>query len=484
MATTDMSTGGGGTRQDSKPLLRAIMGMVFGSGISAIANFALVVFLARLSDPDTVGILMAGISLFLIAVVIARVGTPAGLVYFIARSRALVRPGDIARAVRFSAVPVAAACLLVSAALWVWAVPLAQTLGADDADASTVTMLRILAAAVSVAAIFEIATAVLEGFRRMRPTALLDRIARPLLQLALVAAVAAPGALAALTWAWVAPYLPVMIIAVGWAWHTVRRATRIPSGRMPPRITGTPAEPLTWREYWSFTTPRWLSSMLQVALQRLDIFFVAVLAGPVEAAVYATATRATVVGQMVQQAIGQAVQPRFGESLATGDHRPAGMLYTTSTSWLVLLTWPIFLSVSILSVPFLQLFGDEYVQGWPIIVILSVALMVSTSSGTVDIVLTMSGRSALALGNAFLAFLVMVALDFATVPAYGAVAAAAAWAASILVRTALPLWQVHRDLGLHPYHRPTLLSMAWTLGASGVVPVAIAVGLGWPWPVK
>ena len=481
MATTKLTAwGGGGLHSEVRPLLRSVVGMVLGSGVSALANFALVVVLARSSDPETVGILMAGISLFLIAVVVARMGTPAGLVYFISRSRALRRPGYIGRSLKLSAAPVVAACLVVSAALWFWAEPLARTLGADGADAETVAMMHILAASVSLAAVFEIATAVLEGFRKMGPTALLDRVIRPLLQLGLVAAVAAPGALVVLTGAWVLPYLPVLAVALLWAWWVVREATKSPAdGGAVDSDGAEQSGRLSAREFWVFTTPRWLSSMLQVALQRLDIFLVAILAGPTQAAIYATATRAIVVGQMLQQAIGQVVQPRFGESLAMGDRQHAQALYTTSTSWLVLLTWPIFLTVSILSVPFLGLFGDEYTSGWPIIVILSLSLMVATATGTVDIVLTMSGRSAVALANAFAAFLLMVVVDLLTVPAYGAIAAAWAWALSILARTFLPLWQVHRDLGLHPYHRPTIMSMVWTLGATGAVPLAIAVASGW-----
>jgi O-antigen/teichoic acid export membrane protein len=346
-------------------------------------------------------------------------------------------------------------------------------------------MLHIFAAFVWVAALFEIVTAVLEGFRKMAPTAVLDRMIRPMLQLVLVTAVAAPGAVLTLTGAWVAPYLPVLAVALVWAWWVVRRVTQrrdLTDVRTAVDRVRAEAGPLTRREFWGFTTPRWLSSMLQVALQRLDIFLVAVLAGPVEAALYTTATRAIVVGQMLQQAIGQVVQPRFGESLVMGDRQYAQALYTASTSWLVLLTWPIFLSVSILSVPFLQIFGAEYVAAWPVIVVLSLAQMVATSSGTVDIVLTMSGRSGLALANAFAAFVAMVVLDLLLVPSYGALAAACAWAVSILVRTLLPLWQVHKTLGLSPYQRQTWLSMAWTVGATGVLPLLVSAAFGWTLP--
>ncbi len=458
--------------RDVHHLLKSVAGMVGGAGFTAVANFVLVVVLTRMTDAATVGTVMALTSLFLIAVVVSRMGTPSGLVFFISRARALSAPTDITRAIGHSIVPVVSATLIVATAVWAHSGTLAGWVGGPDEEGAQ-RAIQLMMLVVPFAAGFEIATAVLEGFRKMRPTALLDRVVKPLAQVAFVVVVAAPGALVALTLAWSLPYVPVFLAAVFWGGLVVRAATR-------PALSRNVADrSLTRRQYWRFTTPRWLSSILQVSLQRLDIFLVAALAGPVEAAIYATATRAIVVGQMVQQSIGQVVQPWFGAALAARDLGHAQAIYTVSTSWLIYLTWPIFLAASVLSVPFLRVFGDEYTQGWPVIVILSVALMVATSSGTVDIVLTMAGRSSTALVNALVAFVVLVALDFWLVPLLGAVGAALGWAAAILVRTVLPLAQVLRETGLHPYHPPTWRAAGWTLGCMGVVPVIAGVLGSW-----
>ncbi|HEV3397924.1 MAG TPA: polysaccharide biosynthesis C-terminal domain-containing protein, partial [Actinomycetes bacterium] len=63
----------------------------------------------------------------------------------------------------------------------------------------------------------------------------------------------------------------------------------------------------------------------------------------------------------------------------------------------------------------------------------------------------MGGRSAWNLANTVLALGANLALNFALTPRWGLAGAAVAFAAGILLNNLLPLVQVWRSMGLHPF---------------------------------
>jgi O-antigen/teichoic acid export membrane protein len=84
-------------------------------------------------------------------------------------------------------------------------------------------------------------------------------------------------------------------------------------------------------------------------------------------------------------------------------------------------------------------------------------------------VLLMAGKSSWNLLNTIVAIVLNVALNLALVPAWGIRGAAIAWAASILANNLLPLVQVWRLEGLHPFGKGTLLAAASALVSFGLL---------------
>ena len=148
------------------------------------------------------------------------------------------------------------------------------------------------------------------------------------------------------------------------------------------------------RAFWTFTGPRSIASVAQLALQRVDVLLVASLAGLGAAATYAVAGRFVVLGQFANQGISQAVQPRLAEALAVRDRAEANRLYRTATGWLVLLTWPLYLLVMAYAPLYLgHLRHRPIATAPPIVVVLAAAMMLATGCGMVDIVLSMAGKT-------------------------------------------------------------------------------------------
>lgn len=218
-----------------------------------------------------------------------------------------------------------------------------------------------------------------------------------------------------------------------------------------------------------------------MAMQRLDIVLVAALIGPLQAAVYAATTRFLVLGQMGGSAVATAVQPRIGAAVAREDRVLACRLYGTSTAWLVLITWPIYLTFATFGPFLLRVFGEGYSEGAEALTLLSLAMLVATGCGMVDMVLNMAGRTTWTLGNTLFSLVLLVGLDLWLIPAYGIIGAAIGWSLARVVANLVPLALLGLALRLHPFGLPLVTAVTASSLCFGVGLVLARVLLGASW---
>jgi len=446
-----------------------------GAAFSGLAGLAVTMLVARGLGPDSAGVFFAATSVFLLAQMLAKLGTDTGLVYWVARLRATGRADLVRRCLRVALVPVVVAGIAGGVALFVATPGLAhlpalagRAAGRHTADFARA--LRVLAVFLPAAALSDALLSATRGYRTMRPTVLVEKLARPALQLVLLAGALLFAGTTADTVAWVAPYLASFAVAAWW----LARMDR------PPTPAGHPVPRLPAGEFWRFTAPRSLSSICQVALQRLDVLLVAGMLGFRAAALYTVATRFMVVGQLGNQAIGTAVQPRLAELLSRHDTAGARTLYRDATAWLVLLTWPLYLGTAAFAPLYLGLFGGGYdaAAGVAAVPLLCAAMLAAAACGMVDMVLTMGGRTTWNLANVAVALGVNLALNLALIPPLGIVGAALAWAVALLVKNLLPLVQIGLVLRLHPFGPATGIAAALAVGCVGVPAAAARLVFG------
>lgn len=450
---------------------------LLGAGFAAVAGLAVTTVVARGLGAAAAGVFFAATSMFLLAQMLAKLGTDTGLVYWLARLRALGRYDQLRRCLRLGVIPVLIAGILCGAMLFAiapWLARLPAVAGNAGAPAGGyVRALQVLALFLPVAAMSDTLLSASRGYRTMRPTVVVEKVSRPALQLALLAVALGFAGTVVDTVAWSAPYLVSVALAACWL-SRVDRAQRTVGVRRVP-LPGRLA-----RAFWRFTAPRALSSIAQLALQRLDVVLVAAMLGFRAAALYAVATRFIVVGQLGNQAIGSAVQPRLAELLARHDIRAVRALYQGSTAWVVLLTWPMYLLVGTFAPMYLRVFGGGYDERGAVAVVrlLCLAMLACGACGMVDMVLTMAGRTTWNLANVLLAFGVNLALDLLLIPRLGITGAAIGWAVALLVKNLVPLGQIAAVLRLHPFGSATRTAILLCAAATGVPAVGAKLLLG------
>ena len=467
---------------------------LIGAGVAGLGTIALTLIITRTFSQAAAGAFFTAMSLFLIVEAVVSLGSATGTVYFIARLRSLGQHQRIPEVMRTAVRPVAIVSVAAAVVLALLAAPVARLLvggqlGHAGARPAEVTAeLRALAVALPFAAMLDTLLGASRGYRAMGPTAMVDRIGRPLLQLAGVGVAAAAGSAALLAPLWALPYLP----AVGAVWLWLRRIQRrsrpaaAGAASTGPASTGPAStEPVTDRSgraaahgreplrFWRFTGPRGLAALAQITIQRVDIVLVAIMRGPAEAAVYTAATRFLVAGQFGNQAISMAAQPRFTEMFAQGDHRGANRIYQVTTAWLILLTWPLYLLAVSFGPQVLTVFGRSYSGGAAVMVILGLTMLLATGCGQVDMVLVTTGRSSWSLINGLLAVVVNVGLDVLLIPRYGITGAAIGWSAAIILTNLMPLAQLAATRRLHPFGSGTFITAGLSVLSFGVLPWAV-----------
>lgn len=460
-------------------LARGSVANLSGAAFSSVATLALTLAVTRGVSPQVAGIFFAASSVFMLAAAVSQLGTSLGLVYFLSRARSFGTPQAFRPLYRMATRPT----LVVSVALGVLVFALAPQLSAvvntERVDLSTV-YLRCMAVFLPLMVLTQVTLSGTRGLGSMRPNVLTEQIGRPLIQLALVVLCVLTLGESGLGLAWAAAYLPAAFLALLYWRRMLAQSERRQEPEDPHVGAGDgpgPAGPGRG-EFWRFTSPRALAAVAQMTMQRFDIVLVAALAGAVPAAIYTAATRFLVVGQAAQRAVSLAMQPRLAEALAVDDRDRARELYRLATAWLMLVTWPIYLTFVFFGEQLLAIFGSDYSAGATVLLLLSLTMLFATGCGMVDIVLVMAGRSTWSLYNVLLSLVVQVGVDIWLIPDYGILGAAIGWAAAIAAANLVPLAQVGKVYGLHPFGRPTLVAFLALVTCFGLVPAVTTAVLG------
>lgn len=422
---------------------------------AAIGGFALYIVLGRVLSQGAAGAFIEAIAIFNILAIVGTLGTDSGLVWAVSGALATGRIGELRPFVRTALVPVGIVGIGFAALIYANADWLADSLGGEDHAAAIASYLRVLAPIVPLASLNYAVLGATRGFGTMVPTATIQHMGRGLSQPLLVWALLTAGVSAAgVALGWAAPFIVGVGVSSVWLMRLMRRhrpsgAAASDSGRSVPH------------RFWAFTIPRSFAAMFRVGVQWIDVLIVGALLDPADAAIYAVSTRLLQLGLFVASSVGEVAQPMFGGLLAAGHRQRAQEVYQTATGWQVAVIWPQYITAALFAAVILRtVFGGGYEAGATVVAILALSTMVGAAAGPVDMMLLMAGKSTWSLWNAGITLTTNVVLNLVLVPVLGIEGAAISWAISRLLANAIPLVQVHRYVGIHPFGRGTLAAIA------------------------
>ena len=191
-------------------------------------------------------------------------------------------------------------------------------------------------------------------------------------------------------------------------------------------------------------------SMLAIIQGEFATLMLAILTSPEQAGLYQPIARLTPLIALPASAAAMRYAPRISE-FWNSDQKPrlaaVTRTYTLATSALTTLATLVLASLG----PWLLLaFGTDFVSVAPLLWIVGAAKVFSTACGPVGYLMTMTGHTRVA-GSAQLAGLVVaIVIAVATIPEHGALGAAIAVSAGLIVWDIISLIAVKRILGFDP----------------------------------
>ena len=209
-----------------------------------------------------------------------------------------------------------------------------------------------------------------------------------------------------------------------------------------------------------FAAPLGASDLMNALLQRIDVFVVSTFAGLEALAVYSAAEYVARVIANARYVFDPIIAPVVAESLQTRDLQRAHYNLALTTRWVIALAAPIAVTLVVLRVEVLGLYGPGFSAGAGALVILAGAHLVNGCLGLTPYVIAMSGRSRLYFLDNVGASLLNLGLGLVLVPRLGIIGAAIAVFASVTgLQLALTIqaWVLER---IHPFARAQLKPIA------------------------
>lgn len=232
------------------------------------------------------------------------------------------------------------------------------------------------------------------------------------------------------------------------------------AGIMVRRILPRTRVPPTWRgniwELYRYSYPQGLARVSGYLLMNANLFLLGYLSNSFQVGLYAAASRLTLLGLLFLDAFGS-----MFASLAASEqnHQQLKQSFQWVTKWIMVTSCPLFVLLAVFAPVWMTLMGPEFAVGGSVLALLAVAQFISMSTGAIGVTLAVRGHPQLGLLNNLLGWGTSAFLTAVLAASLGAMGAAIAYLAAILVFWVLEVTQSLRFLGFLPFGRSLVKPM-------------------------
>ena len=176
-----------------------------------------------------------------------------------------------------------------------------------------------------------------------------------------------------------------------------------------------------------------LVSSFLVVIQRSDLILVGAMVGTEEAGIYNAATRTAALVSFILSAVNAIVAPTIAKLYAEEKHEALKKLARKVAQFVF---WPTLLISIVLAAGsgfILSLFGSEFVEGRPILIILILGQLTNASVGSVGYFMNMTGHQDQSAKVFGVSAIINILLNIIGIYFFGAIGAAIATAVSMVI---------------------------------------------------
>lgn len=408
-----------------------IIAFVLKVGGSAL-TFGFNVAVARLLGADGAGLYFLALSVTAIGSIIGRVGLDQTLLRFIAIHASRGEWGRVKGVhVLGMRVAVLASALLSLMgffaagwmATWLFSKPeLAEPL-------------RWMSLCILPVAILNLQASSLLGLKRIRGAMLVQGIGVPLIALLLILPLANASGVEGVSWSYLAATSLVTLLSL-WVWRDAMAGNAAPS------------LPYPLADLWASCKPLFAVALINGVLPWAPLLLLGIWVSAAEVGVFGAATRMAVLVSFLLVTLNTIVAPKFAELHAQDDMLAMGELARRTAGLLTLLVSPLFIILFIFSDRVMSLFGSEFALGGGVLVILMMGQFVNAATGSVGLMLMMSGNEKAVMNINIASVILLLVLLLLLAPTMGNIGAAIASAITLAINNLACVYAVYRRFGI------------------------------------
>lgn len=236
--------------------------------------------------------------------------------------------------------------------------------------------------------------------------------------------------------------------AVAGTWAAALVQTLLLASRLGRDVPAGPVE-CDLRGWLGTSLPLLAITFSEILLQTTDVLVLSQSMAPGDVAVYFAAAKTMSLVMFIHYAVGSAMARRLAALHARNDRDGLARAVREAVNWTF---WPSLaaaLAILLLGKPLLGLFGPQFADGYPVMLILAAGLMARASTGPAELILNMLGQQRGAAGIALAVTVFNVVLNIILVPALGMMGAAIATATSLLAAAVLNAILARHELELN-----------------------------------
>lgn len=211
------------------------------------------------------------------------------------------------------------------------------------------------------------------------------------------------------------------------------------------------------RELLFYSLPILLAIVSELIVARLDVILLGYLRDPQEAGVYRASVSVASMVNFILGSMNIAFGPMISELHYLGKKLEMVSLYKRTTRWVMSVAVFVCCLILALSKEVMGFFGKEFQEGYFALSIISIGQLCNAATGSVSIVLQMTGLQKFLLINNILSAFLNLSLNLILIPKLGLIASAIAAGVSLVFVNGIACMELWAMRKIHPWDKRSLL---------------------------
>ena len=409
---------------------------ITGKVYFAFSRFLSTVLITRTIGPEQYGLYMIAMSLVSIAGIVGMFGLGSAMVRYVAHFLAIKQFAKVKGVLTFGTKVTLVSSLILMSTMIIFAEMIAgKIFGKPELTA----IIRTMAISLPFLSLMQIFLSVLQGAQLVKYSIYLEQALRPTARLALIVLFFACGlGVLGVVWAWIIASILCFWFSAYFLYKHMK-------------VNRQKAATVSVKDIFTFSLPLWLSNIIRKNNVDIGILLVGAFLTSEQAGIYSVGLRMMPFLLVPMMAFSAIFSPIASGLFAKDSMNELGKLYKTGSRWVVTLTLPTFVLMVYFSKEIVSIFGQGFSGSREIMIILLVAQMINTATGSTADVLSMTGKTIYNLMNSIITFILNIGLTILFIEKFGPIGAAYALGASITAIQLMQLVEVWALYRIHPF---------------------------------